>query len=349
MIFARPELLTVAFMAALILALSVTSRWRRRRKLADAYGGVSTASRLSGEDLGRYPAARLACLIGAAVVLTFSAAGPARDDGEAVEPPPPVDLVVVVDLSLSMSATDVGEGRIARAKRVIEQLTSAAPFDRIALSLFADWPYGLVPLTDDPNVVDFFAPWVAPELVGRRDQGTSLATAVSQAARTLEARNRPDARQIILLMTDGEAHGQDDAILDSIAASVGQGFVVWTAGIGSPNGAPLMAAGADGLPGETPMRDDAGAPVIAHYDEALLRDMAAVGAGRFFDVSDQAGVRALLRGLQDVSGLVDREAPGPKSPTPWLPLLAFPLLLWDAVSDSGRRRGRAPFKGADHA
>lgn len=349
MTFARPDLLTLAPVTGLLLVMSVTSHWHRRRRLARAYGGVHTATRLTQTALGHYPALRLAALLGAALTLTLGAAGLEQDGDEVVETLAPVDLVVAVDVSLSMSAADIDGTRIGRARRLLEHLTQTPPVDRMALSLFADWSFGLVPLTDDPNVVNFFAPWLVPELIDRRDQGTSLATAVSQAARTLDARSRPDARRIILLVTDGEAHGRDAAILDSIAASVRQGISVWTAGIGTRDGAPLMAMGVDGSPGDTPLLDDAGAPVIASYDEALLRDMADAGNGRFYDVSNEAGARALVRDLRAVSGFVEGEGGGgPRPAMPWLALLALPLLLWDALSDSGRSFGRDSFQGADH-
>jgi len=346
--FERPDLLALAPVTVLILAMSVTSLWRRRQRLADAYGGVHTASRLTHTALGRYPALRLVCLIGAAIALTLGVAGPQTDEEEPLDPPAPVDLVVAVDVSLSMSANDVDGTRIGRAQRLLEQLTRTAPVDRMALSLFADWSYGLVPLTDDPGVVSFFAPWVVPHMVERRDQGTSLGGAVSQAGRALEARSRPEARRIILVVTDGEAHGQNGAVLDSIATSVRLGFSVWTAGIGTRAGAPLMAVGSDGTPGDAPLLDDRGSPVTAYYDEALLREMSDAGAGRFFDVSDDAGVRALLRALQDESGAAQGEEPGPTSPVPWLPLFVLPLLLWDAISDSGRRFSRHTYQVGDH-
>jgi len=80
--FARPDLLTLAPVTGLLLVMSVTSHWRRRRRLARAYGGVHTATRLTQTALGHYPALRLAALLGAALTLTLGAAGLEQDGDE---------------------------------------------------------------------------------------------------------------------------------------------------------------------------------------------------------------------------------------------------------------------------
>lgn len=342
MTFLRPELLGVAPIAVLLLAIGVTAQWRRGRKLAAAYGGFRAARRLTRRSLEHFPTARLSCLLGASLILSLAAAGPESDLGGAVEAGTPIDLVVAVDVSMSMSALDVEGSRIGRARALLSRLADDLSAQRVALSLFADWPYGLVPLTDDPEVVRFFIRSITPDLMNRRDQGTSLASAVAHAGRVLDARGTSGARRIILLVTDGEAHGQNEAIMDSIAAATLGGTAVWTAGIGTEDGATLLAPVANGAPGEgLPSLDEHGLPVVAGYDEVLLREMARVGGGTFHDISDEAGTRALLRALRNLDGLADRGGNEPGSGIQWLPLIALLLLLWDAMSDSGRRIGRA--------
>jgi len=337
MTFTRPELLALAPIGVLLICLSVTAQWRRGRRLVEAYGGPAAAARLTGVRLERFPVSRFTSLVLATVVLSGLAAGPERDQGEALERVRPTDLIVVVDVSLSMTAADVEPSRIGRARATVDALAEALPADRIALSLFADWPYRLVPLTDDPDVVQFFTPWVVPDLLGDRDQGTSLASAVSHAHRTLEARSDGDADRIVLLITDGEAHDDAPMVLDSIRDVAARGTSVWTAGVGSPSGAPLFALDAEGLRLEgAAVPDPSGDPVVASYDEALLRDFATAGEGVFHDVGGANGVRALLRDLRDASGIADEEEGTQGSGASWFILLVIGLLLWDTTADSGR-------------
>ena len=179
---------------------------------------------------------------------------------EVLDPGTPIDLIVVVDVSHSMSAADVAPTRIGRARELLAQILEERVADRVALSLFADWPFALVPLTDDPAIIDFFTPWVAPELVSMRDQGTSLASTVVHAVETWEERLREGSAPIVLIVSDGEAHGASEEVLASVNAAMDSGLRVWTAGVGTPEGAPLydalrvddmvgFAAGAKGLRG----------------------------------------------------------------------------------------------------
>ena len=335
--FVRPDLLALAPAAVLLMVLGVTSQWKKGLRLAEAFGGVHAAKRLTHNDYGRYPVGRLVSLSSASLCLVVAVAGPKRADGPVTEPGTPVDLAVAVDVSLSMSAADIEGTRIGRARELLHQLTEELPVDRMGLSLFADWPYGLVPLTDDPNVVRFFAPFVTSSLVGTRDQGTSLGSAVAHASRTFSARERPSSRNIVLLVTDGEAHGDDASVLDSIRATAAEGTIVWTAGVGTPQGAPLTVSPPNGSSGPgAPVLNEQGQPVIAGYDEELLRTIAELGNGRFYDVSGNAGVRALVRDLRDASGIREDGGSRGSSPAPWLLLIALSLLLLDAVSDSSR-------------
>lgn len=350
MTFIRPDLLAVAPVAVLLLALGVTLQWRRELRLVRAFGGTHAARHLIGRDFGRYPATRLACLTVAAITLTAGAAGPEREEGQMPAPRTPVDLVIAIDVSRSMSATDVDGGRIGRARELLARLTDVIPFDRMGLSLFADWPYRLVPLTYDPNIVRFFGPFVTTDLMAQRDRGTSIAAAVSHAYQTLAARKRPGSRPIILLVTDGEAHGDDDAILDSIRSTAARGATVWIAGVGTGPGAPLLTSAGALSPGVgTPFLDGAGNQVISGYEEDLLRTMAEAGNGNFYDISGNAGMRSLMTDLRDVSGIRETGGTGRSAPIPWLLFIALPLLLWDAIADSGRFARRTVRRRPDSA
>ncbi len=56
-----------------------------------------------------------------------------------------------------MGAKDVEPTRIERAREVIVRVSKEVPKARLSLVLLGDWPYTLVPPTDDPHVVEYFA------------------------------------------------------------------------------------------------------------------------------------------------------------------------------------------------
>jgi Ca-activated chloride channel homolog len=333
--FLRPDLLYLLPAAALLVLAGLMAQWRRRRRLAAAYGGYDAARRLTGRDLRSFPATRLVVLVVAASALSLVAAGVERDRPDPPPPPTPVDLVVAVDVSHSMSGGDVGASRIERARELVAALLDEEVADRVALTLFADWPLGLVPLTHDAGVVEFFTPWISPELVTLRDQGTGLASVLAHAGGTWRARPREGAIPVLLIVSDGEVHGTQQVVLDAVA-EVADSISVWTAGVGSEAGAPLLVPGSDGAP----LLDEAGDPVVAAYDPTLLREIAELGGGGFHDVSDDGGRRALVSELRRLGGEPAGLTEQISDPTAWLVLLALVLLVLDALMEGGVVRGR---------
>ncbi len=342
-IFERPEFLGWIPGAIGIATLVVILQWRRSVALVRGYGGPVPAERLLGQRLDRFPWLRAVTVAGVVATVLAAAAGPTHEDGDEVVAAEPVDLILLVDLSHSMSAADVSGPRIERARAAVEEIVEARVADRIALSLFADWSYGLVPLTEDTEIVDFFAPWMSPDLIASRDQGTSLTSMVGHAREVWDQRGREGAQALVLVLSDGEAHGADAAVLDSVDAIRGSGLRVWTAGVGSPGGAPLFVSRSEG----SPLLDGDGEPVVARFEPTLLRAMAERGAGSYFDISDESGAQDLVAALRQVSGGSSEGLPVPPDPARWFLLAALILLLLESVLDSGFvsrawRRLRAP-------
>jgi Ca-activated chloride channel family protein len=236
-------------------------------------------------------------------------------------------LALVVDLSLSMGATDAPPSRIARAREVVDRLTEELPSVRFSLVTFAGWPYTLVPPTDDAGIVRYFADSLRVELVRERDWGSSLGEALYLAGETVSARSRPDARRALLVLSDGDV--QDVASVEGVAAELaGGGLEIWTAGIGSEEGAAIFA-------GSEPILEG-GAPVVATLNAEVLRSVAEAGGGSYEDVTSEAGLDALVANLRELSGDARRDAAPPIDATFLLTLLAIPLLLWDGAADAGR-------------
>ena len=261
--------------------------------------------------------------------MSLAAAGPYIDLGATLDPTQPVDLVIAVDLSLSMTGTDVRPSRLERAKSVVRELTESMPDERLGLTVFADWPYSVLPMTDDPALVRFFAEPLTPDLIVERDQGTSLALVIAHAHEMLETRRRPEAQQVILLITDGEGHENETEILDASAAAAAAGVRVWTAGVGTSGGSALATLDPDPLP----VLGDDGEPVVSRLNERLLRRIASAGEGGYRNVSGAAGLRSLLGVFRRAS---TESTPGGEAvgAALWLILLAIPLLFVEGKMDA---------------
>lgn len=344
MTFERPELLQALAPIVALLVAGILWQWRRSVRLADAFGGADSARRLTGRSLRRFPVARLTCVLLAATALTLSASGAREDVGEPPPPPTPVDMIVVADVSHSMTGADVSPSRFERARELVAEVLEARVADRVALTLFAGWPYVLVPVTDDPAVVDYFIPAVAPELVERRDQGSALAAAVEHAVGVWQDRSREDAVPVLLVVSDGEVHGAGAEVLAAVEGAVDAGLRVWTVGVGTTDGAPLTVAGSGGAP----LLDGTGRRVVAGYDPGLLQEMARIGGGGFHELGTGEGPGDLVEELRALGGEADEETVEAFDPAWILLLAALSLLAVDASLDSGawaRRRVRTRVEG----
>src|SRR5690348_17952519 len=78
-----------------------------------------------------------------------------------------VDMVIAVDASLSMLATDVQPSRLERAKQEIRRLRALSPGDRVGLLAFAGRSYVLSPITVDGGALDLFLDNLDPSKIGR--------------------------------------------------------------------------------------------------------------------------------------------------------------------------------------
>jgi Ca-activated chloride channel family protein len=336
----RPELLPLLPLALALLALAVAVQLRRRRRLARHFS-AEALGRLFPERALRFPAWRLVCLALSTTGLVLAATGVAPRPAEPLPAPVPLDLAIAVDVSASMGARDGAPTRIARARAVVAGLAAELGGARTVLVIFASWPYTLVPPSDDPAVVRYFADALAVDVVLERDQGTSLAAALAHARAALASRPRPGARRAILVLSDGGAHDAVADILAEAAAAAADGVEVWTAGLGSARGAELVSISG-------PVLDATGVPVVASLDEDLLRRVAAAGGGRYEHVGDERGQRAIVAGLQESAGSTATR-PVSLDATVLLALFALPLLLLEGALDGGRAshpRARAPRRDA---
>lgn len=336
MTFERPELLPWLPVALVLVAAALVWHWRRTVRLRDAYGGEAPARRLTGRTLGRFPGGRLLSVFLAATALVLAASGVRRDTGEPPPPPTPLDVVIALDVSHSMTAADVEPSRMERARAAAQAIVDQRVADRVALTTFAGWPYPLVPMTDDLVVAEYFLPWVRPELVESRQQGTALAAAIGDAGRTVRTRERGDAIPVLVILSDGEAHGAAPAVLDSARVLADAGVRIWTGGVGTEEGGALLVSRSSGAP----LLGGTGAQVVAGYDADLLRDIARIGGGAFHDIGSDGGLRDLTAELQALRGARSATRAEAFDPTGLLVLVGLVLLLLDAALDVGIRRGR---------
>jgi Ca-activated chloride channel family protein len=227
----------------------------------------------------------LAIIAGVATIMNLRK--PADEDGISRKG---IDVVIALDVSKSMLATDLQPSRLERAKQFITKLMNAMPDDRIALVLFAGKAYMQMPLTTDHGAAQMFVSAAGPDAVPQ--QGTVISDALKMSA---NAFNTADRRfKAVVLISDGEDHDPEAAKTSKELA--GQGMMINTVGIGSPEGSYII----DPATGEN-KKDETGNVIITKLNEEELKSIAENTNGIYIRLqsSDEA-VDAVKKNLSQI-------------------------------------------------
>lgn len=216
----------------LVVGLALFYFWARRqraRALAEFVAAVLQPTVTPDVD-PRRRTLRAGLLVTAAALIVLALAGPmwgfrweqVRREG--------IDLVLALDTSRSMLATDVKPNRLARAKLAVRDLVDEARGDRLALVPFAGTAFLQCPLTLDTGA--FLQSLDAVEVGIIPRGGTALGAAIDASLEAFEGREA--SHQAIVLITDGESHEGD---LDAaVARATERGVRIFTVGIGTTEG-----------------------------------------------------------------------------------------------------------------
>lgn len=170
------------------------------------------------------------------LALAVALAGPAwRQAGTPVQQQND-SLVIVLDLSLSMLATDVAPDRLTVAKRKIRDILAARPASLSALVVYSADAHLVAPLTDDRRTIegmlDVLDPTIMPAAGNRAD------LAIQQAMQLLDNGARGPGR--ILLITDGVSERYQQSISNQLQGSP---YPLSTLVAGTEEGGPIPLSG----------------------------------------------------------------------------------------------------------
>ena len=180
-----------------------------------------------------------------------------------------LDLIIGIDTSKSMLATDIEPNRLTRAKLAAQDLIALSQGDRLGLIAFAGRAFLQAPLTIDYGAVLAAVQDLDTEAVPRG--GTNIAEAIQLA---LEAFGKGEGTdRALVLMTDGEELEADAVAMARKAAAAG--VKIFGLGIGSSEGSLLP------LPGGGFVRDRSGQMVRSRLDESRLREIAETTGGTY--------------------------------------------------------------------
>jgi Ca-activated chloride channel family protein len=250
------------------------------------------------------------------------------------------DVLIAVDTSRSMLATDVAPNRLSRAKLAAQDLINALEADRAGLIAFAGSAFLQAPLTVDYSAVLNSLNELDTNIVPRG--GTNIAEAI-RTAKTAFGRGEGDSRCLVLF-TDGEELEEDAVAAARDAAGT---MKIFTVGVGSADGSLIPVPGENG--GTEFVKDPEGNFVKSRLDEAKLKEIAQMTGGFYIRLQNgpsdmrrivEAGVAKLKESEFD-----ERMSRRPIERYQW-PLGASLLLLAASVLVKERRKVQKPANGA---
>ena len=248
-----------------------------------------------------------------------------------------IDVVLALDASLSMLATDERPSRLERMKQEVRRFRATGPGDRVALLAFAGRSYILTPLTGDDGALELFLDNLDPSIVGQA--GTALAPTIVQGVDLLRAARGAAGRALVVL-TDGEAFDDPSESIAAARAARDADIAVVTVGFGTEGGSTIPVREGGGVASK---RDARGEVVITRYDPALLRAVAKAANGEFIGAGESDKGSRMRQALARVDARQRDVAEGLSRPlrTTWLLLPAVLLLLLDAFRADGATFRRA--------
>jgi len=262
--FRAPQLLWFALLVPLVFAFFLA---RERRRAAIARRFVSERLRGVANPLRSLrPWLASLTLLGCVIALAGPEAGFRVVPIEQRES----NRVIVIDVSLSMDARDVGTSRLDAAKAIAKRIIEAQQ-GRVALVIFESAAEVVSPLTSDGDAVEELLDSIQAGEVS--NPGSDLSSALNTALRLVggDAGERGD----VVLISDGEDQGTK--LDDAISKVTRRGVTVSTILVGTAGGSTIPRSEGSGV-----LLDDNGQVVTTYARPEALKKIASATGGTFY-------------------------------------------------------------------
>lgn len=284
--FERPE--AAVLLAGALLALSVRG-WLYRKRMPRLR--VSRAADLKAMGRG-FRGALVPALAGmrtvALALLAGALMGPqsihARDTTE-IEG---IDIVLALDLSLSMQAADIKPDRFHATQDVVDDFVTRRPNDRIGAVIFGRDAYTLLPLTTDHQALRTLIGELQLGMIEGRGTAIGNALGVSlNRLRTSQAKSK-----VVILATDGDSNSGNVSPAQAAEFARALGVKVYTILMGANEDAPVRS-GVD-LFGR-PVFDRGNFPI----NPKLLEQVSKETGGESFEAGDRKSLEKSFHTILD--------------------------------------------------
>lgn len=198
-----------------------------------------------------------------------------------------IDIMLIIDISGSMRATDFKPNRLEAVKKVAQSFVDQRKNDRIGLNVFARESFLQCPLTTDHQRVNEYIGSIT--IVDERYDGTAVGMALAGGINRL--RDSDAKSKVIVLLSDGSNNaGELDPITTSELAR-DFGIRIYTIGAGTHGTASLPVQTAIGV---------RNVQVKVDVDEETLGQIASITGGKYFRATDEKSLAEVYQEINEM-------------------------------------------------
>lgn len=272
------------FLAIMLVLFVFSARWQR--KALKTYGDFSVFG-ITAKQLSFFrPKLKFILFLLGVAFLTMAVVNPQIGSKLKEADRKGIDLMIAIDVSRSMDATDIKPSRLDRSRQSISRLIDELSGDRIGIIVFAGKSYTQLPITTDYSAAKMYLSTLSSDMVPT--QGTSIGSAIELA---MESFDDKEHSKSIIVITDGETH--DKHALEKAEEAAESGITVHTIGMGLPEGVPIPIMQNGRRAGFK--KDNEGNTVMTQLNEDLLSQIASRGNGSYVRANNaRAGLQTIF-------------------------------------------------------
>lgn len=218
------------------------------------------------------------------IFLCIAMARPQRSNEQLEQWTEGIDIMIVMDISESMKIEDFNPNRLEAAKEVAVEFIQGRFQDRIGMVIFSGEAYSLAPLTTDYELLYEYIRGIEFSMI--QAGGTAIGSGI--AVGTNRMRESDSESKVMILLSDGENNAGNIDPITAANLAHAFGIKIYTIAVGKEGRVPY---GRD-IFGNTNYIEN-------ELDETTLRQIAKIGQGRFYRVSDE-------RALENVFSEIDQ-------------------------------------------
>lgn len=271
--FANQNYLVPVYIATALVAAFFLCALHRRKALMERFAARNLMSEMAATASTPLRVVRMAVMTAAIFLALLALARPQWGFVWEETKRSGLDIMIAIDVSKSMLATDVKPNRLERSKFAVKDLVKELSGDRLGLIAFAGTSFLQCPLTIDYNGFLLALDDLTTATIPRG--GTSIAGAIREA---IEAFKGPEKKfKVLVIITDGEDHEGDALAAAKQAAD--SGIKIYCVGVGTPEGELIPVSSDTGERGY--LADRGGAAVKTRLNEEILKKIALSTGGSY--------------------------------------------------------------------